>query len=131
LIAKTLLWSFHQGVRSSSDFPALAFSFIDNKSWEDSSMTQAIFRTALSRFFVLILTLVSSYVIAQVNTADLHGIISDPSGAVVVNAEIVIQTLDTGFVRSTKTMPDGSCMDRKEGFSLRVSLRQLDSLSPN
>jgi hypothetical protein len=108
LIAKTLLWSFHEGVRSSSDFPALAFNLKDNKSWEDSAMTQAIFRTALSRFFVLILTLASSYVIAQVNTADLHGIISDPSGAVVVNAEIVIQTLDTGFVRTTKTTPDGS-----------------------
>src|SRR2546425_9592537 len=71
-------------------------------------MTKTILRTPLSIMFVLTLALASSYTVAQVNTADLHGTISDPSGAVVVNAEITIQTLDTGFVRATKTGPDGS-----------------------
>jgi carboxypeptidase family protein len=71
-------------------------------------MTQKVLRIALFTLLVLILALASSYTIAQVNTADLHGTISDPSGAVVVNAEILTQTLDTGFVRTTKTTPDGS-----------------------
>src|SRR2546425_818893 len=71
-------------------------------------MTKTILRTPLSIMFVLTLALASSYTVAQVNTADLHGTISDPSGAVVVNAEIMVQTLDTGFVRTTRTASDGS-----------------------
>jgi hypothetical protein len=58
--------------------------------------------------FVLLMALTSSYTVAQVNTAGLYGTISDPSGAVVAKAEVMIQTLDTGFVRTIRTTPDGS-----------------------
>ncbi|HVN82196.1 MAG TPA: carboxypeptidase regulatory-like domain-containing protein [Terriglobia bacterium] len=63
-----------------------------------------------STFVLLVLFLVSisSFSFAQVNTAELHGIVNDPSGAMVADAEIKIQTLDTGFVRTVKTAPDGS-----------------------
>ncbi|MGH9428289.1 MAG: carboxypeptidase-like regulatory domain-containing protein, partial [Terriglobia bacterium] len=57
---------------------------------------------------VLFLALAFSMVLAQVNTADLHGTITDPSGAVIANAEIKIQTLDTGLVRATRTKENGT-----------------------
>src|SRR5688572_26528376 len=57
---------------------------------------------------VLFVALVSSVVLAQVNTADLHGTITDPSGAVIADAEIKIQTLDTGLVRTDRTNDNGN-----------------------
>ena len=57
---------------------------------------------------VLFLALVSSVVLAQVNTADLHGKITDPSGAVIADAEIKIQTLDTGLMRTARTNESGN-----------------------
>jgi hypothetical protein len=60
-------------------------------------MAKTSVRIALSALVALMLALTSSYVVAQVNTADLHGTISDPSKAVVADAEITVQTLDTGL----------------------------------
>src|SRR5262245_4130835 len=59
-------------------------------------------------FFVLIAALFPSSGLAQSNTADLHGTVTDPSGAVVTNAEITVRSLDTGLVRTSKTADDGT-----------------------
>jgi len=46
--------------------------------------------------------------LAQTNTSELHGILTDPSGNRVPNATISMQTLDTGLARSFTTNGDGS-----------------------
>lgn len=69
--------------------------------------TERILLKVVLEASVLFLALVSSPVLAQVNTADLHGTITDPSGAVIADAEIKIQTLDTGLVRTARTNENG------------------------
>ena len=44
---------------------------------------------------------------AQVNTADLKGIITDPSGAVIGDAKVRVESLSTGRVRETTTRESG------------------------
>ena len=46
--------------------------------------------------------------LAQTNTAELHGLLTDPSGNRVPNGTITMQTLDTGLARSFTTGDDGS-----------------------
>jgi hypothetical protein len=45
---------------------------------------------------VLFLALCVFLILAQVNSADLHGTVTDPSGAVIADAEIRIQTWTPG-----------------------------------
>lgn len=44
----------------------------------------------------------------QVGNASLTGVISDPSGAVIPNAQVTLHSVDEAFVRSTVSGPDGS-----------------------
>jgi len=46
--------------------------------------------------------------LAQTNTAELHGLLTDPSGNRVPNGTIMMQTLDTGLARSFTTGDEGS-----------------------
>src|SRR5881227_3569357 len=45
---------------------------------------------------------------AQYTTATLGGTVSDPSGATVVNARVVVQNVDTGLERETRTGDSGT-----------------------
>src|SRR5262249_33199905 len=45
---------------------------------------------------------------AQVNTADLKGVITDPSGAVIGDARIRVENLATGLMRETVTRDSGN-----------------------
>ena len=45
---------------------------------------------------------------AQVTTAELHGLVKDPSANVVPGAEVRVQNLDTGLSRTVQTAEDGS-----------------------
>ena len=45
---------------------------------------------------------------AQVTTAELHGLVRDPSANVVPGAEVRVQNLDTGLSRTVQTAEDGS-----------------------
>ncbi|MCI0625490.1 MAG: carboxypeptidase-like regulatory domain-containing protein, partial [Acidobacteria bacterium] len=61
---------------------------------------------------------------AQTNTAELHGVLSDPSGNRVPGAAINVQTLDTGLVRTFTTGDDGSYAFlglRPGQYSVRIS----------
>lgn len=61
---------------------------------------------------------------AQTNTAELHGVLSDPSGNRVPVATITIRTLDTGLVRTFTTGDDGSYAFlglRPGQYSVRIS----------
>ena len=61
---------------------------------------------------------------AQTNTAELHGVLSDPSGNRVPGATISVQTLDTGLVRTFTTGDDGSYAFlglRPGQYSVRIS----------
>src|SRR5207247_4408149 len=44
---------------------------------------------------------------AQVNTADLKGVITDPSGAVISGAKVKVKSMATGQVRETITRETG------------------------
>jgi hypothetical protein len=44
---------------------------------------------------------------AQVNTANLKGVVTDPSGALIGGARIKVESLSTGFVRETTTRESG------------------------
>jgi hypothetical protein len=61
-------------------------------------------RAIYSLVFVLALTLIfSTTSSAQVNTASLTGLVTDPSGAIVPNASITATSTDTGYVRNVTT----------------------------
>ncbi len=56
--------------------------------------------------FVLVLSVLLGH--AQVNTGNLSGAVSDPSGAVVSNATISLTDASTGYTRSVVSASDGS-----------------------
>ena len=58
--------------------------------------------------FVFFLLLSASLLRAQVNTADLSGIITDPSGAAVGHATISLRNMATGYSRSLEAGGDGA-----------------------
>jgi len=63
-------------------------------------------------------------VLAQTNTAELHGVLTDPSGNRVPGATINVETLDTGLVRTFTTGDDGSYAFlglRPGQYSVRIS----------
>ena len=63
-----------------------------------------------SAWFLLVLALLllsGAAVFAQVTGATLSGRITDPSGAVVVGARIVIEKMDTGVTREAMTNEEG------------------------
>ena len=73
--------------------------------------------TSVSRFWfpVFVIGLLASLVAlypgpaaAQQATAQLSGTVKDPSGSVVVGAQVGLRNVDTNIVRNTKTNPDGS-----------------------
>jgi len=80
---------------------------------------------------IRILTVASLLVIAwrltasaQTNTAELHGVLTDPSGNRVPGATISVQALDTGLARTFTTVDDGSYAFlglRPGQYSVRIS----------
>src|SRR5438445_3130856 len=67
------------------------------------------FRNILSRFVLVlgVLALLTTIVWAQAGTGELTGLVADPSGAVVPNAQITLTNSATGDKRTTVTTPAG------------------------
>src|SRR5207244_9995537 len=67
------------------------------------------FRSTLTRFLLVLgmLGLLTCMVWAQAGTGELTGLVSDPSGAVVANAQITLTNAATGDKRTTVTTPAG------------------------
>src|SRR4051794_35211897 len=72
------------------------------------SMANA-FRRTLIQFLLLlgVLAWMSSAVWAQAGTGELTGLVADPSGAVISNAQVNLTNNETGEKRSTTTTPAG------------------------
>jgi hypothetical protein len=56
---------------------------------------------------LLICVLVTSSAFAQDPTGAIEGTITDATAAILTGAHVVVRNLDTGFVRDTRTGPDG------------------------
>jgi hypothetical protein len=56
---------------------------------------------------VVLLVFTSSFGAAQTATSSLHGIVTDPSGALVVGATVTLESKETGFHQIHKTDKDG------------------------
>ena len=56
--------------------------------------------------FAIVFTLSAAF--AQITTTGIHGIVRDPSGAVVPNADIRIRDLGTGIEQSTVSSTEGN-----------------------
>jgi hypothetical protein len=67
------------------------------------------FRSTLTRFLLLlgVLAWTSSTMWAQAGTGELTGLVADPSGAVIANAQVNLTNNETGEKRSTTTTPAG------------------------
>src|SRR2546430_8309717 len=67
------------------------------------------FRNILSRFVLVlgVLALLTTIVWAQAGTGELTGLVADPSGAVVANAQVTLTNSATGDKRTTITTPSG------------------------
>src|SRR5437879_6654603 len=67
------------------------------------------FRNILSRFVLVlgVLALLTTIVWAQAGTGELTGLVADPSGAVVANAQVTLTNSATGDKRTTVTTPAG------------------------
>ena len=67
------------------------------------------FRSTLTRFALVLtlLALCSSLVWAQGGTGELSGLVTDPTGAVVANAQLTLTNSATGEKRATTTTPSG------------------------
>src|SRR5205823_4656402 len=67
------------------------------------------FRNILSRFVLVlgVLALLTTIVWAQAGTGELTGLVADPSGAVVANAQVTLTNSATGDKRTTITTPAG------------------------
>ena len=57
---------------------------------------------------ILVLFLLPAMITAQTTRGSIVGIITDPSGSVVINAKITVTQIDTGFAYSTTTNNDGN-----------------------
>jgi carboxypeptidase family protein/TonB-dependent receptor-like protein len=68
------------------------------------------FRNAMTRFLLVItvLGLMAGTLWAQGGTGELSGLVSDPSGAVVANAQVTLTNTATGEKRTTVTTPAGT-----------------------
>ncbi|HYL11735.1 MAG TPA: TonB-dependent receptor [Terriglobales bacterium] len=65
-------------------------------------------RTTIKGLLAIVLTLAGNYVVhAQVVTANLQGVVSDPSGAVIADAAVTATNIDTGVQRNTTTNAEG------------------------
>jgi len=88
-------------------------------------MIDAIFNRIRALYPASILVVASVWTAwAQTSTAELHGVLTDPSGNRVPSATITIQTLDTGLVRTFTTGDDGSYAFlglRPGQYSVRIS----------
>jgi len=58
--------------------------------------------------FVLLLVFQSSFMLGQVSTAKITGVLSDASGAVIPGADVTVKNPDTGLTRSTQTNSSGA-----------------------
>src|SRR5919108_4037487 len=67
------------------------------------------FRTTLTRILLVlgVLALSTSVVWAQGGNGELTGLVTDPSGAVVANAQVTLTNSATGDKRTTVTTPAG------------------------
>jgi len=73
---------------------------------KDAELQRKAYRVALSSVFLVFLTLpFTSH--AQINTGGIVGRVTDPSGAVVVNAQVTIQNLQTGTTTETTASDTG------------------------
>lgn len=72
-------------------------------------MLKATFECLMNRVLlgILMLAFLGPIYQAQVNTADLQGVITDPSGAVIPDAKVKAENLATGLVRETRTRETG------------------------
>src|SRR5215475_11481264 len=64
------------------------------------SCSRAWYRYA---FALVVALLLSTSLIAQVNTASLSGLVTDPSGAAVPNVTVTVTSPSTGYVRTVTT----------------------------
>jgi hypothetical protein len=72
-----------------------------------SSLSE-VFPTSISIITAIVVNLlIGSSCLAQ-STAMVQGLVTDPSGAVVPNAKIIVRNIATGFERSTETDTSGN-----------------------
>ena len=64
------------------------------------SCSRAWYRYAIALVVALFLT---ASLVAQVNTASLSGIVTDPSGAAVQNVTVTVTNTSTGYIRTVTT----------------------------
>src|SRR5207248_11301708 len=87
------------------------------------------FRNILSRFVLVlgVLALLTTIVWAQAGTGELTGLVADPSGAVVANAQVTLTNSATGDKRTTVTTPAGvyrfSALPIVATYTLEVSAK--------
>ena len=70
-----------------------------------TALYNAALRTCLGGVLIVVLSALSLR--AQVGTADVLGTVSDPSGAVILNAQVTIRNVDTGETRTSATNDSG------------------------
>jgi hypothetical protein len=98
-------------------------------------------RSCRALFCVLLLVLVTCSLFAQQITGSLRGTITDPTGAVVQNAKVAAQQIETGFTRAVTTdrmgayvvleLPVGHYQVKIEAQGFQTYLRQGISLDVN
>jgi outer membrane receptor protein involved in Fe transport len=72
------------------------------------SRSSEVFSTSISIITAIVVSLlIGSSCLAQ-STAVVQGLVTDPSGAVVPNAKIIVRNIATGFERSTETDSSGN-----------------------
>ena len=89
------------------------------------------FRNTMTRFLqvITVLGLLAGTLWAQGGTGELTGLVTDPSGAVVANAQITLTNTATGEKRTTVTTPAGTYRFRRCQWSEPTPWKQLPKAS--
>lgn len=85
------------------------------------------FLSILLLLLILALTPSLTFAQAQANTGTIEGIVTDPSGAAIPNAQVTLKNLGTNFTRIIQTDTDG----RFRGLLLPLGPYQVTAKAPN
>ena len=72
------------------------------------SRSSEVFSTSISIITAIVVSLLIGPPCLAQSTAMVQGLVTDPSGAVVPNAKIIVRNIATGFERSTETDSSGN-----------------------